>query len=88
MEIENMNDQSIVLGYSYQSMNFCLDCTTYVIIYTGAQLSGSGAQLSGSGAQLSGSGAQLSAISAYIHTSYLGAQLSASPYICYSHLYI
>ena len=45
---------------------------------TGAQLSGSGAQLSGSGAQLSGSGAQLSAISAYLHTSYLGAQLSAS----------
>ena len=47
--------------------------------HTGAQLSGSGAQLSGSGAQLSGSGAQLSAISAYLHTSYLGAQLSASP---------
>ena len=40
-----------------------------------------GAQLSGSGAQLSGSGAQLSAISAYLHTSYLGAQLSASHYI-------
>ena len=37
-----------------------------------------GAQLSGSGAQLSGSGAQLSAISGYLHTSYLGAQLSAS----------
>ena len=49
--------------------------------HTGAQLSGSGAQLSGSGAQLSGSGAQLSAISAYLHTSYLGAQLSASRYI-------
>ena len=47
--------------------------------HTGGQLSGSGAQLSGSGAQLSGSGAQLSAISAYLHTSYLGAQLSASP---------
>ena len=47
--------------------------------HTGAQLSGSGAQLSGSGAQLSGPGAQLSAISAYLHTSYLGAQLSASP---------
>ena len=46
--------------------------------HTGAQLSGSGAQLLGSGAQLSGSGAQLSAISAYLHTSYLGAQLSAS----------
>ena len=46
--------------------------------HTGAQLSGSGAQLSGSGAQLSGSGAQLSAILAYLHTSYLGAQLSAS----------
>ena len=46
--------------------------------HTGAQLSGSGAQLSGSGVQLSGSGAQLSAISAYLHTSYLGAQLSAS----------
>ena len=46
--------------------------------HTGAQLSGSGAQLSGSGAQLSGPGAQLSAISAYLHTSYLGAQLSAS----------
>ena len=51
--------------------------------HTGAQLSGSGAQLSGaqlsgSGAQLSESGAQLSAISAYLHTSYLGAQLSAS----------
>ena len=45
---------------------------------SGAQLSGSGAQLSGSGAQLSESGAQLSAISAYLHTSYLGAQLSAS----------
>ena len=41
-----------------------------------AQLSDSGAQLSGSGAQLSG--AQLSAISAYLHTSYIGAQLSAS----------
>ena len=40
-----------------------------------------GAQLSGSGAQLSGSGAQLSAISAYLHTSYLGAHLSASHYI-------
>ena len=47
---------------------------------SGAQLSGSGAQLSGSGAQLSESGAQLSAISAYLHTSYLGAQLSASPH--------
>ena len=46
--------------------------------HTGAQLSGSWAQLSGSGAQLSGLGAQLSAISAYLHTSYLGAQLSAS----------
>ena len=46
--------------------------------HTGAQLSGSGAQLSGPGAQLSGPGAQLSAISAYLHTSYLGAQLSAS----------
>ena len=46
--------------------------------HTGAQLSGAGAQLSGSGAQLSGPGAQLSAISAYLHTSYLGAQLSAS----------
>ena len=34
----------------------------YVIIYTGAQLSGSGAQLAGPGAQLSGLGAQLSAI--------------------------
>ena len=29
------------------------NCAPYVIIYTGAQLSGSGAQLSGSGAQLS-----------------------------------
>ena len=47
---------------------------------SGAQLSGPGAQLSGSGAQLSKSGAQLSAISAYLHTSYLGAQLSASQY--------
>ena len=46
---------------------------------SGAQLSGSGAQLLGSGAQLSESGAQLSAISAYLHKSYLGAQLSASP---------
>ena len=53
--------------------------------HTGAQLSGSGAQLSGSGAQLSGSGAQLSAISAYLHTSYLGAQLSASPLIMWSY---
>ena len=52
--------------------------------HTGAQLSGSGAQLSGSGAQLSGSGTQLSAISAYLHTSYLGAQLSASPKIIIS----
>ena len=51
--------------------------------HTGAQLSGSGAQLSGSGAQLSGSGAQLSAISAYLHTSYLGAQLSASRTVPY-----
>ena len=34
----------------------------FVIIYTGARLSGSGAQLLGPGAQLSGSGAQLSAI--------------------------
>ena len=38
------------------------NCAPYVIIYTGAQLSGPGAQLSGPGAQLSGSGAQLSAI--------------------------
>ena len=52
--------------------------TLITMAHTGAQLSGSGAQLSGSGAQLSGSGAQLSAISAYLHTSYLGAQLSAS----------
>ena len=52
--------------------------TLWHIYYTGAQLSGSGAQLSGSGARLSGLGAQLSAISAYLHTSYLGAQLSAS----------
>ena len=51
----------------------------YTMAHTGAQLSGSGEQLSGSGAQLSGPGAQLSAISAYLHTSYLGAQLSASP---------
>ena len=51
---------------------------------TGAQLSGSGAQLSGSGAQLSGSGAQLSAILAYLHTSYLGAQLSASHFGTYT----
>ena len=36
------------------------NCAPYVIIYTGAQLSG--AQLSGPGAQLSGPGAQLSAI--------------------------
>ena len=58
-------------------------------IRTGAQLSGSGAQLSGSGAQLSGSGAQLSAILAYLHTSYLGAQLSASRMFMYYHvLYI
>ena len=56
--------------------------------HTGAQLSGSGAQLSGSGAQLSGSGAQLSAISAYLHTSYLGAQLSASHFssVDFSHI--
>ena len=52
--------------------------TLITMAHTRAQLSGSGAQLSGSGAQLSGSGAQLSAISAYLHTSYLGAQLSAS----------
>ena len=38
------------------------NCAPYVIIYTGAQLSGSGAQLSGPGAQLSGPGAQLMAI--------------------------
>ena len=57
--------------------------THYTMTHTGAQLSGSGAQLSGSGAQLSGSGAQLSAISAYLHTSYLGAQLSASRLICF-----
>ena len=44
------------------------NCAPYVIIYTGAQLSGSGAQLSGPGAQLSGPGAQLSGS---------GAQLSA-----------
>ena len=55
--------------------------------HTGAQLSGPGAQLSGSGAQLSGSGAQLSAISAYLHTSYLGAQLSASPKKLVSRVY-
>ena len=55
---------------------------TDTMAHTGAQLSGSGAQLSGSGAQLSGSGAQLSAISAYLHTSYLGAQLSASHSTC------
>ena len=65
---------------------YCMALLCYMIHYmahtiTGAQLSGSGAQLSGSGAQLSGSGAQLSepgaqlsAISAYLHTSYLGAQ--------------
>ena len=53
--------------------------TRYTMAHTGAQLSDSGAQLSGSGAQLSGSGAQLSAILAYLHTSYLRAQLSASP---------
>ena len=53
--------------------------------HTGAQLSGSGAQLSGSGAQLSGPGAQLSAISAYLHTSYLGAQLSASRFYLYQY---
>ena len=44
------------------------NCAPYVIIYTGAQLSGSGAQLSGPGAQLSGPGAQLSAILVCMHT--------------------
>ena len=44
------------------------NCAPYVIIYTGAQLSGSGAQLSGPGAQLSGRGAQLSAILVCIPT--------------------
>ena len=55
--------------------------TLWHIQLQGRSFSGSGAQLSGSGAQLSESGAQLSAISAYLHTSYLGAQLSASPYV-------
>ena len=45
------------------------NCAPYVIIYTGAQLSGSGAQLSGPGAQLSGPGAQLSPILVCIPTS-------------------
>ena len=49
------------------------NCAPYVIIYTGAQLSGSGAQLSGPGAQLSGPGAQLSGPGAQLS----GAQLSA-----------
>ena len=44
------------------------NCAPYVIIYTGAQLSGSGAQLSGLGVQLSGPGAQLSAILVCIPT--------------------
>ena len=38
------------------------NCAPYVIIYTGAQLSGSGAQLSGPGAQLSGPGARGAAV--------------------------
>ena len=58
---------------------YCMAHTGAQLSGSGAQLSGSGAQLSGSGAQLSESGAQLSAISAYLHRSYLGAQLSASP---------
>ena len=62
------------------AQEFAMLYDTLYMAHTGAQLSGSGAQLSGSGAQLSGSGAQLSAISAYLHTSYLGAQLSASHY--------
>ena len=49
------------------------NCAPYVIIYTGAQLSGSGAQLSGPGAQLSGSGAQLSAILVCIPTYVISA---------------
>ena len=51
------------------------NCAPYVIIYTGAQLSGSGAQLSGPGAQLSGSGVQLSAILVCIPTYVIFAPL-------------
>ena len=51
------------------------NCAPYVIIYTGAQLSGSGAQLSGPGAQLSGSGARLSAILVCIPTYVISAPL-------------
>ena len=51
------------------------NCAPYVIIYTGAQLSGSGAQLSGPGAQLSGPGAQLSAILVCIPTYVISAPL-------------
>ena len=51
------------------------NCAPYVIIYTGAQLSGSGAQLSGQGAQLSGPGAQLSAILVCIPTYVISAPL-------------
>ena len=51
------------------------NCAPYVIIYTGAQLSGSWAQLSGPGAQLSGSGAQLSAILVCIPTYVISAPL-------------
>ena len=51
------------------------NCAPYVIIYTGAQLSGSGAQLSGPGAQLSGQGAQLSAILVCIPTYVIFAPL-------------
>ena len=58
-------------------VNFWLPdkCAPYVIIYTGAQLSGSGAQLSGPGAQLSGPGAQLSAILVCIPTYVISAPL-------------
>ena len=55
---------------------YCMALLCYMIHYGTYNYR---AQLSGSGAQLSESGAQLSAISAYLHTSYLGAQLSASP---------
>ena len=57
---------------------YCMAQEFAMLYDTLITMADTGVQLSGSGAQLSGSGAQLSAISAYLHTSYLGAQLSAS----------
>ena len=63
------------LCYRVQVFRLPDNCAPYLIIYIGAQLSGSGAQLSGPGAQLSGPGAQLSAILVCIPTYVISAPL-------------